>query len=132
MSTSTSAWRKVRWGSTNSSAQNPVGWRVPSDNVQWSLPESTISIRAMEYLLDDPTVFVDMLPLTLPAVLDTQVRKLSASLDLKARPLQRARSARTGDPSTLTTHRLVRRNAEAGIVQRKPPLCGTDDLEMSR
>jgi hypothetical protein len=36
----------------------------------------------MEYLLDDPTVFVDMLPLTLPAVLDTQVRKLSASLDL--------------------------------------------------
>jgi hypothetical protein len=38
----------------------------------------------MEYLLDDPTVFVDMLPLTLPAVLDTQVRKLSASLDLRA------------------------------------------------
>jgi len=38
----------------------------------------------MEYLLDDPTVFVDMLPLTLPAVLDPQVRKLSASLDLRA------------------------------------------------
>ena len=75
----------------------------------------------------NPTVFVDMLPLTLPAVLDTQVRKLSASLDLKARPLQRARSARTGGPSTLTNHRLVRRNAEAGIVQRKPPLCETDD-----
>jgi hypothetical protein len=40
----------------------------------------------MEYLLDDPTVFLDMLPLTLPAVLDTQVRKLSASLDLRAPP----------------------------------------------
>jgi len=38
----------------------------------------------MEYLLDDPTVFVDMLPLTLPAILDPQVRKLSASLDLRA------------------------------------------------
>jgi hypothetical protein len=38
----------------------------------------------MEYLLDDPTVFVDMLPLTLPAVLVTQVRKLSAPLDLRA------------------------------------------------
>jgi hypothetical protein len=38
----------------------------------------------MEYLLDDPTVFVDILPLTLPAVLDTQVRKLSASLHLRA------------------------------------------------
>jgi hypothetical protein len=38
----------------------------------------------MEYLLDDPTVFVDMLPLTLSAVLVPQVRKLSASLDLRA------------------------------------------------
>jgi hypothetical protein len=38
----------------------------------------------MECLLDDPTVFVDMLPLTLPAVLVTQVPKLSASLDLGA------------------------------------------------
>jgi len=38
----------------------------------------------MEYLLDDPTVFVDMLPLTLPAILDPRVRKLSASLDLRA------------------------------------------------
>jgi hypothetical protein len=38
----------------------------------------------MEYLLDDPTVFIDMLPLTLPAVLDTQVRKLSAWLNLRA------------------------------------------------
>jgi uncharacterized protein (DUF2267 family) len=70
----------------------------------------------MEYLLDDPTVFVDMLPLTLPAVLVTQVRKLSASLDLRAF-LQRSRSARTVGPSTLTNHRLVRRNAEAGIVR---------------
>jgi hypothetical protein len=38
----------------------------------------------MEYLLDYPTVFVDMLPLTLPAVLVTQMRKVSASLDLRA------------------------------------------------
>ena len=57
-----------------------------------------------------------MLPLTLPAVLDPQVRKLSASLDLRAfcsgldLPEQVS-------PSTLTNHRLVRRNAEAGIVR---------------
>jgi hypothetical protein len=33
----------------------------------------------MEYLLDDPAVFVDILPLTLSAVLDTPARKLPAS-----------------------------------------------------
>src|SRR6185312_7666400 len=69
----------------------------------------------MEYLLDDPTVFVDMLPLTLPAVLDPRVRKLSASLDLRAfcsgldLPEQVVHQL-------LPNHRLVRRNAEAGIV----------------
>jgi hypothetical protein len=89
----------------------------------------------MEYLLDDPAVLVDMLPLTLPAVLVTQVRKLPASLDL------RAFCSRLDLPEQVV-HRVLLTTGWCAATQKralseKPPSCGTDsvwnrELEMIR